>query len=61
MVVELYFSLEVVHSISRPLKFYDSFANIFFSWNTRRTSRSKHIDVKFFFVKEKCVDSLILV
>ena len=42
-------ALKVVHSISRPLKlFCDNFATIFFSRNTRRTSRSKHIDVKFF-------------
>ena len=30
-----------------------------FSRNTRCTSRSKHIDVKFFFVKEKVAESLI--
>ena len=47
-------ALEVVHSISKPLKlFYDNFAAVCFSRNTRSTSRSKHIDVKFFFVKEK--------
>ena len=39
-------TLEVVHSISRPLKlFCDNFA----ARNTRSTSCSKHIDVKFFF------------
>ena len=42
-------TLEVVHSISKPLKlFYDNYAVVSFS---RNTSRSKHIDVKFFFVK----------
>ena len=47
-------ALEVVHSISRLLKlFYDNSATVSFSVNTRSTSRSKHIDVKFFFVKEK--------
>ena len=47
-------ALEVVHFISRPLKlFCDNFAVAYFSKNTRRTSLSKHIDVKFFFVKEK--------
>ena len=47
-------TLEVVHSISRPLKlFCDNSAIISFSRNTRSTSRSKHIDMKFFFVKEK--------
>ena len=53
-------SLEVVHSISRPLKlFYDNYAVVSFSKNTRSTSHSKHIDVKFFFVKEKVAESLI--
>ena len=53
-------ALEVVHSISRLLKlFCDNSAAVSFSRNTRNTSRSKHIDVKFFFVKEKVVESLI--
>ena len=53
-------SLEVVHSISRPLKlFYDNSTILPFSRNTRSTSRSKHIDVKFFFIKEKVAESLI--
>ena len=56
-------ALEVVHSISRPLKsFCDNFIIVSFSKNTRSISRFKHIDVKFlFFVKEKVVESLILV
>ena len=55
-------SLEVVHSTSRPLTlFYDNFITISFSRNTKSTSHSKHIDVKFFFVKEKVVESLISV
>ena len=53
-------SLEVVHSISRPLKlFYDNSTTVPFSRNTRSTSRSKHINVKFFFIKEKVAESLI--
>ena len=40
---------EVVHSSSRKLKlFCDNSTTVFFSRNTRSTSRSKHIDVKFF-------------
>ena len=55
-------ALEVVHSISRPLKlFYENFEVVSFSRNTRCTSRCKHIDVKFFFVKEDVVESLISV
>ena len=52
--------LEVVHSISRPLKlFYDNYAAVSFSMNTRSTSCSKHIDMKFFYVKEKVAEFLI--
>ena len=55
-------ALEVVHSISRPLKlFCDNSAVVYFSRNTRRTSRSKNIDVKFFFVKDKVIESLVSV
>ena len=53
-------ALEVVHSVSRLLKlFCDNFAIISFSRNTMSTSRFKHLDVKFFFVKEKVIESLI--
>ena len=53
-------ALGIVDSISRPLKlFCDNSAAIAFSKNTRSTSRSKHIDVKFYFVKEKVTKSLI--
>ena len=55
-------SLEVVHLISRPLKlFYDNSVAVYFSRNTKSTYCLKHIDVKFFFVKEKVLDSLISV
>ena len=55
-------ALEVVHSISSSLTlFCDNFAVVSFSWNNKSTSRSKHIDVKFFFMKEKVVESLISV
>ena len=47
-------ALEVVHSISRPLKLLcDNSTSISFSRNTRSTSYSKHIDVKFFVLKRK--------
>ena len=55
-------ALEVVHSISKPLKlFYDNSAIVSLSKNTRCTSCSKHIDVKFFFVKVKVAESIISV
>ena len=53
-------TLGVVDSISRPLKlFYDNSTTVAFSKNTMSTSRSKHVDVKFYFVKEKMAESLI--
>ena len=62
MVAEFHFIFGVVHSISRTLKlFCDNSIGVFFSRNTRSTSRSKHIYVKYFFVKEKVVESLISV
>ena len=55
-------ALEVVHNISKLLElFCDNFAAVSFSMNTRSTSRSKNIDGKFFFVKEKVAESLISV
>ena len=47
-------ALEVIHSISKPPKlFCDNFAVVSFPMNTRSTSRSKHIDVKFFLLRRK--------
>ena len=47
-------TLEVVHSISRPLKlFCDNSIVVSFSRNTRSTSRSKHINVSSFLLKRK--------
>ena len=55
-------TLEVIHSIFKPLKsLYDNSTAVSFSMNTRSTSRSKHIDVKFIFMKEKVDESLISV
>ena len=55
-------ALEVVHSIFRPLKlFCNNYVIVCSSRNTRSISRSKHIGVKFFFVKEKVLESLISV
>ena len=53
-------ALKIVHSISRPLKlFYDNSAVVSFSRNTRNTFCPKHIDMEFFFNKEKVAESLI--
>ena len=51
--------MKVVHSISRLLKlFCDNFATVSIARNIKSTSRSKHIEVKFFFMKEKVTESL---
>ncbi|RVW86860.1 Retrovirus-related Pol polyprotein from transposon TNT 1-94 [Vitis vinifera] len=53
-------ALGVVDSISRSLKLLcDNSAAVAFSKNTRSISRSKHIDVKFYFVQEKVAESLV--
>ena len=47
-------ALRIVDSILRPLKlFYENFLAVAFSKNAQSTSRSKDINVKFYFVKEK--------
>ena len=53
-------ALKVVHSIFRLLKLLcDNSVVVSFFRNTMSTSCSKHIDVKFFFIKEKVAESLI--
>ena len=55
-------ALGVGNSISRLLKLYcDNCAAVSFSRNSMSTSRSKHIDIKFYFVKEKVAESLITI
>ena len=55
-------ALEIVNSISRLLKlFCDNYAIVYLSKKTRSTSCYEHINVKFFFVKEKVAKSLISV
>ena len=55
-------ALGIVDSFSRPLKLYrDNSTVISFSKNTRSTSQSKHIDIKFYFVKEKVAKGLITI
>ena len=53
-------ALGVADFISKLLKlFCDNSAVVAFSKNTRNISCSKHIDVKFYFVKEKVAEFLI--
>ena len=46
---------------SRLKLYYDNFTAISFSKNTKSTSCSKHIDMNFYFVKEKVAEGLITV
>ena len=50
--------MHLVDSISRPLTIYcDSSSAVSFSQNHRNSSRTKHFDVKFLFVREKIAES----
>lgn len=52
--------LGIVDSISKPLKlFCDNSAAVSLSRNTWSSSRSKHIDIKYLFVREKIMASYI--
>jgi len=48
---------QIVESISRPLVIYcDNTAAVHLSQNNRSSTRSKHFDIKFLFVREKVLD-----
>lgn len=54
--------LGILDSISRPLKIYcNNSAAVSLSRNVRSTTRSKHIDIKYFFVREKVAESYICI
>nr|KYP45353.1 Copia protein [Cajanus cajan] len=53
----LIYGFHIVESISRPLVIYcDNIAAVHFSQNNRSSTRSKHFDIKFLFVREKVLD-----
>ena len=55
-------AMGVVDSISRPLKLYcDNSSTVSFSKNTRSTSRSKHIDIRYYFVIDLVAEVLIAI
>jgi hypothetical protein len=46
--------LKVVDSIQRPLNmYYDNKPVVFYAYNTKSSSAAKHIDLKFYVMKEK--------
>ena len=54
MVAEFYFRLGVVDSIVKPLKIYcDNTATILFSKNDKYSKGAKHMELKYFVVKEE--------
>ena len=54
MVAEFYFRLGVVDSIVKPLKIYcDNTAIVFFSENNKYSKGAKHMELKYFVVKEE--------
>ena len=62
MAAQFYFSIRSCRLYFEPLKLYcDNSAAVSFSKNTRSTSCSKHIDIKYCFVKEKFAETLIAI
>jgi hypothetical protein len=52
--------LKVVNSIERPLKMYcDNEQGVFYAHNNKSSGAAKHIDIKFYVVKEKIQDQTI--
>jgi hypothetical protein len=46
--------LRVEHSIERPLKiYYDNEPIVFYAYNNKKTKAAKHINIRFYIVKEK--------
>ena len=54
--------LRVVDSISKPMRIYcDNSAAVFFSKNNKSGSRNKHIDIKYFVVRENVQNHRIII
>ena len=53
-------SLKVVDSIHKPLKlYYNSDPTVQYAHNNRSTVAAKHIDIKYYIVKDKVWDQII--
>ena len=53
-------SLRVVDSIEKPLKLYcDNEPEVFYAHNNKSSGAAKHIDIKFYVVKEQVQDETI--
>ncbi|KAL5815400.1 hypothetical protein ACOSQ4_026041 [Xanthoceras sorbifolium] len=54
--------LRIVDSISKPLKMYcDNSAAVFMAKNNKSGSRSKHIDIKYFAIKERVKEKKVVI
>jgi len=52
--------LKVVDSIEKPLKLYcDNEPAVFYAHNNKSSGAAKHIDIKFYVVKEQVQDQII--
>ena len=50
----------MVDSIEKPLKFYcDNEPTVFYAHNNKSSGAAKHIDIKFYVVKEQVQDQMI--
>jgi hypothetical protein len=53
-------SLKVVDDISRPLKLYcDNEPTVMYAYNNKSSGAAKHIDIKYYVVKDKVRDQTI--
>ncbi len=60
MVKEVVPGLKVVDNIQRPLNmYYDNEPTMFYAHNNKSSGAAKHIDIKFYVVKEKIQDQTI--
>lgn len=62
MIMNFISSLEVIDSISRPIKIYcDNSVIIFFSKNNKSKSQNKHINIKYIIVRKKVKEHEVLI
>jgi hypothetical protein len=59
--LRIFFGLRVVDSIKKPLKIYcDNEPAVPYSYNNKKSDTSKHINIKYYVVKEKIQDHTII-
>ena len=48
-------------SISRPLIYYDNSVVVFMAKNNKNSSRSKHIDIKYFAIRKRVKEKKVII